>query len=96
MKLGVFLYDTKTRRAELSTDRLQQLADLGLEWGRGHALGRNRTAPGGEHRRTGQAGQERQWPDQGSRARAVVGTTLRPRRASRPVARVVARRGSPG
>ncbi|MET9819837.1 helicase associated domain-containing protein, partial [Streptomyces sp. NPDC006355] len=32
VKLGVFLSNTKTRRAKLSADKLQQLADLGLDW----------------------------------------------------------------
>ncbi|WP_089107079.1 DEAD/DEAH box helicase [Streptomyces hyaluromycini] len=32
VKLGVFLSNTKTRRAKLSADRLVQLAALGLEW----------------------------------------------------------------
>ncbi|MFL4910925.1 Helicase associated domain protein [Streptomyces sp. MMS24-I2-30] len=32
IKLGVFLSNTKTRRAKLSTEQLQQLAGLGLEW----------------------------------------------------------------
>ncbi|MFF4756383.1 Helicase associated domain protein [Streptomyces sp. NPDC001270] len=32
IKLGVFLSNTKTRRAKLSTEQLQQLASLGLEW----------------------------------------------------------------
>jgi hypothetical protein len=31
-KLGVFLSNSKSRRAKLSTDKLQQLADLGLDW----------------------------------------------------------------
>ncbi|MFF4838249.1 hypothetical protein [Streptomyces sp. NPDC001315] len=31
IKLGVFLSNTKTRRAKLSTEQLQQLAGLGLE-----------------------------------------------------------------
>ncbi|WP_158727405.1 helicase [Streptomyces sp. NRRL S-31] len=30
MKLGVFLANTKARRANLTTDQLQQLAALGL------------------------------------------------------------------
>ncbi|MGW3513732.1 hypothetical protein [Streptomyces sp. NPDC000994] len=29
---GVFLSNTKTRRAKLTADRLQTLADLGLHW----------------------------------------------------------------
>ncbi|WP_216725863.1 hypothetical protein [Streptomyces sp. NRRL S-31] len=32
MKLGVFLANSKTRRARLTTDQLQQLAALGLDW----------------------------------------------------------------
>ncbi|WTE90432.1 helicase [Streptomyces sp. NBC_01614] len=32
MKLGVFLSNTKSRRAKLTADKLRQLADLGLEW----------------------------------------------------------------
>ncbi|MEU1232303.1 Helicase associated domain protein [Streptomyces sp. NPDC005828] len=32
VKLGVFLSNTKTRRAKLTPDKLQQLADHGLEW----------------------------------------------------------------
>ncbi|MFH8663072.1 helicase associated domain-containing protein [Streptomyces afghaniensis] len=32
VRLGVFLSNSKTRRAKLSADKLQQLADLGLEW----------------------------------------------------------------
>lgn len=32
VKLGVFLSNTKTRRAKLTTDKLQVLAGLGLEW----------------------------------------------------------------
>ncbi len=32
VKLGVWLSNTKTRRAKLTADRLQTLADLGLEW----------------------------------------------------------------
>ncbi|MFF3313015.1 Helicase associated domain protein [Streptomyces sp. NPDC002952] len=32
VRLGVFLSNTKTRRAKLSADELQRLADLGLEW----------------------------------------------------------------
>lgn len=32
VKLGVFLSNTKTRRAKLSADKLQLLADLGLIW----------------------------------------------------------------
>ncbi|MFF7205368.1 helicase associated domain-containing protein [Streptomyces sp. NPDC008141] len=32
VKLGVFLSTTKTRRARLTADQLQQLAGLGLEW----------------------------------------------------------------
>ncbi|MFC9916542.1 hypothetical protein, partial [Streptomyces sp. NPDC127197] len=32
VKLGVFLSNTKSRRAKLTADKLQQLADLGLEW----------------------------------------------------------------
>ncbi|MFJ3728486.1 hypothetical protein ACIPYQ_38790 [Streptomyces sp. NPDC090045] len=30
--LGVFLSNTKTRRAKLTADKLQTLAALGLEW----------------------------------------------------------------
>ncbi|WP_413777682.1 hypothetical protein [Streptomyces sp. AM8-1-1] len=32
VKLGVFLSNAKTRRAKLTTDQLQQLANHGLEW----------------------------------------------------------------
>ncbi|MBB1260187.1 DEAD/DEAH box helicase [Streptomyces alkaliterrae] len=32
IKLGVFLSNTKSRRAKLSADKLQVLAELGLEW----------------------------------------------------------------
>lgn len=32
VKLGVFLSNTKTRRAKLATDKLAALAGLGLEW----------------------------------------------------------------
>ncbi|MEU5256699.1 DEAD/DEAH box helicase [Streptomyces longwoodensis] len=32
VKLGVFLSNTKTRRAKLTTDKLATLANLGLEW----------------------------------------------------------------
>ncbi|WP_405691398.1 helicase associated domain-containing protein [Streptomyces sp. NBC_00057] len=32
MKLGVFLSNSKSRRAKLTADKLQQLAALGLEW----------------------------------------------------------------
>ncbi|MFE4415829.1 helicase associated domain-containing protein [Streptomyces sp. NPDC093064] len=32
VKLGIFLSNTKTRRGKLTEDKLQQLADLGLEW----------------------------------------------------------------
>ncbi|MGW4882219.1 Helicase associated domain protein [Streptomyces sp. NPDC004262] len=32
VRLGVFLSNTKSRRAKLTTDKLQQLADLGLDW----------------------------------------------------------------
>lgn len=32
VKLGVFLSNTKTRRAKLTTDKLAALADLGLDW----------------------------------------------------------------
>ncbi|MFI1369349.1 DEAD/DEAH box helicase [Streptomyces griseochromogenes] len=32
VKLGVFLSNTKSRRAKLTADRLQQLAALGLDW----------------------------------------------------------------
>ncbi|MFJ9855351.1 hypothetical protein [Streptomyces sp. NPDC101150] len=32
MKLGVFLSNTKTRRAKLTADKLQQLAAPGLQW----------------------------------------------------------------
>ncbi|MFD5110121.1 DEAD/DEAH box helicase [Streptomyces cinereoruber] len=32
VKLGVFLSNTKSRRAKLTTDKLTTLADLGLEW----------------------------------------------------------------
>uniref|UniRef100_UPI0018FED984 helicase associated domain-containing protein n=1 Tax=Streptomyces sp. NRRL F-2890 TaxID=1463845 RepID=UPI0018FED984 len=32
VKLGVFLSNSKSRRAKLTADRLQALAGLGLEW----------------------------------------------------------------
>ncbi|SMF86745.1 Helicase associated domain-containing protein [Streptomyces sp. Amel2xC10] len=32
VKLGVFLSNTKTRRAKLTADKLAALAELGLEW----------------------------------------------------------------
>jgi hypothetical protein len=32
VRLGVFLSNTKSRRAKLTADKLQQLADLGLDW----------------------------------------------------------------
>ncbi|WP_424863977.1 hypothetical protein [Streptomyces sp. MMS24-I29] len=32
VKLGVFLSNTKTRRAKLTVDKLAALAGLGLEW----------------------------------------------------------------
>ncbi|MER7726965.1 helicase [Streptomyces sp. NPDC096323] len=32
VKLGVFLTNSKTRRAKLAADTLAQLAALGLEW----------------------------------------------------------------
>jgi hypothetical protein len=32
VRLGVFLSNTKSRRAKLTADKLQALADLGLEW----------------------------------------------------------------
>ncbi|WP_445398775.1 helicase associated domain-containing protein [Streptomyces sp. LE64] len=32
VRLGVFLSNTKSRRAKLTTDKLAALADLGLEW----------------------------------------------------------------
>lgn len=32
VKLGVFLTNSKTRRAKLTADKLAQLAALGLEW----------------------------------------------------------------
>ncbi|MFH8701966.1 helicase associated domain-containing protein [Streptomyces chartreusis] len=32
VKLGVFLSNTKSRRAKLTADKLQALADLGLDW----------------------------------------------------------------
>jgi hypothetical protein len=32
VKLGVFLSNTKSRRGTLATDKLQALADLGLDW----------------------------------------------------------------
>ncbi|MFC8175242.1 hypothetical protein [Streptomyces sp. NPDC057325] len=32
VKLGVFLSNTKTRRAKLTVDKLAALASLGLEW----------------------------------------------------------------
>ncbi|MFE4415194.1 hypothetical protein [Streptomyces sp. NPDC056821] len=38
--LGVFLSNTKTRRAKLTADRLQTLADLGLDWAVQEGAGR--------------------------------------------------------
>ncbi|SCK63324.1 MULTISPECIES: hypothetical protein [unclassified Streptomyces] len=32
VKLGVFLSNSKSRRAKLTADKLQSLASLGLEW----------------------------------------------------------------
>ncbi|MEU1631036.1 helicase associated domain-containing protein [Streptomyces sp. NPDC020096] len=32
VKLGVFLSNTKSRRAKLTTDKLQTLTELGLNW----------------------------------------------------------------
>jgi hypothetical protein len=32
VKLGVFLSNTKSRRAKLTVDKLRRLADLGLDW----------------------------------------------------------------
>lgn len=32
IKLGVWLTNTKSRRAKLTTDKLQQVANHGLEW----------------------------------------------------------------
>ncbi|MFF4138597.1 hypothetical protein ACFY1B_45825, partial [Streptomyces mirabilis] len=32
VKLGVFLSNTKSRRAKLTTDKLTALANLGLDW----------------------------------------------------------------
>ncbi|MFJ7063747.1 hypothetical protein ACIQVA_39970 [Streptomyces microflavus] len=32
VKLGVFLSNSKTRRAKLTADKLQALAALGLDW----------------------------------------------------------------
>ncbi|WP_349362127.1 helicase [Streptomyces sp. H27-C3] len=32
MKLGVFLSNSKSRRAKLTTDKLATLANLGLSW----------------------------------------------------------------
>jgi hypothetical protein len=32
VKLGVFLSNTKSRRAKPTADKLQALADLGLDW----------------------------------------------------------------
>jgi hypothetical protein len=32
VRLGVFLSNSKSRRAKLTADKLQQLADLGLDW----------------------------------------------------------------
>lgn len=32
VKLGVFLSNSKSRRAKLTAGKLKQLADLGLEW----------------------------------------------------------------
>ncbi|MFJ9551832.1 helicase associated domain-containing protein [Streptomyces erythrochromogenes] len=39
VKLGVFLSNTKSRRAKLTTDKLQALAALGLEWAATEAAG---------------------------------------------------------
>jgi hypothetical protein len=35
VRLGVWLTDTTTRRAKLTSVKLQQLPDLGLEWAAG-------------------------------------------------------------
>ncbi|MFE4801759.1 hypothetical protein ACFRFL_44145 [Streptomyces sp. NPDC056708] len=32
VKLGVFLSNTKSRRAKLTASKLQELAELGLDW----------------------------------------------------------------
>ncbi|MFF0001143.1 hypothetical protein [Streptomyces avermitilis] len=32
VRLGVFLSNTKSRRAKRNADKLQQLANLGLDW----------------------------------------------------------------
>jgi hypothetical protein len=32
VKLGIWLTNTKSRRAKLTADRLTQLAELGLHW----------------------------------------------------------------
>ncbi|MGI5423135.1 helicase associated domain-containing protein, partial [Streptomyces sp. CA-179760] len=32
VRLGVFLSNSKSRRGKLTADKLQALADLGLEW----------------------------------------------------------------
>ncbi|WP_329362893.1 helicase [Streptomyces sp. NBC_01483] len=32
VRLGVWITNTRTRRAKLTTDKLTVLADLGLEW----------------------------------------------------------------
>ncbi|CAL9332424.1 hypothetical protein SUDANB132_00099 [Streptomyces sp. enrichment culture] len=40
VRLGVFLSNTKSRRGKLTTDKLQQLAVLGLQWGAPEGTGR--------------------------------------------------------
>jgi hypothetical protein len=35
VKLGVFLSNSKSRRAKLSPDKLETLADLAMEWAQG-------------------------------------------------------------
>jgi hypothetical protein len=40
VKLGVFLSNTQTRRAKLTADKLQALADLGLDWATVYRPGR--------------------------------------------------------
>ncbi|MFF4828996.1 hypothetical protein ACFY20_39870 [Streptomyces sp. NPDC001312] len=43
----MFLSNTKTRRAKLTADKLQALADLGLEWAGGQPASPPRAGMGG-------------------------------------------------
>lgn len=49
MKLGVFLSNSKSTRGKLAADRLQALADLGLDWaGRSGCQGPRGGHPGSQ------------------------------------------------